>query len=280
MQQETTITNDFSSKGYLKATGPVEVGMTNDYMFRVVFQRNKYALKGLLSSVLRIPPSMIKELKITNEIPLGVSIDSKEYRMDITLTMNDDSLIDLEMQVANYNNWQYRSLSYLCREYDNLDHGDDYEKGPASYQIGFLDFTLFEDHPELCATYQMRNSKDNYLYTDKFNLIVVELNNEELATEEDITSGIKDWVHLFKSKTWEELKMVAQNNNYMASTVESMYLSSSDYNIRKVAREREDYLRLQASKDRKIAELTGQNATLTDENARLRKLLEDNGIKP
>ena len=69
MQQETTITNDFSSKGYLNATGPVEVGMTNDYMFRVVFQRNKYALKGLLSSVLRIPPSMIKELKITNEIP-------------------------------------------------------------------------------------------------------------------------------------------------------------------------------------------------------------------
>lgn len=87
--------------------------------------------------------------------------------------------------------------------------------------------------------------------------------------------------------------MVAQNNDYMASTVESMYLSSSDYNIRKVAREREDYLRLQASKDRKIAELTDQNAALTDENAtltdenatladenaRLRKLLEDNGIK-
>lgn len=74
--------------------------------------------------------------------------------------------------------------------------------------------------------------------------------------------------------------MVAQNNDYMASTVESMYLSSSDYNIRKVAREREDYLRLQASKDRKIAELTDQNAALADESARLRKLLEDNGISP
>ncbi len=115
---------------------------------------------------------------------------------------------------------------------------------------------------------------------------ISELNNEELATKEDISSGIKDWVHLFKSKTWEELKMVAQNNDYMASTVESMYLSSSDSNIRKIAREREDYLRLQASKDRKIAELTDKNTMLTDENAvltdeiaRLHKLLEDNGIK-
>ena len=74
--------------------------------------------------------------------------------------------------------------------------------------------------------------------------------------------------------------MVAQNNDYMASTVESMYLSSSDYNIRKVAREREDYLRLQASKDRKIAELTEKYNAVNDENTRLRKLLEDNGIKP
>ena len=73
--------------------------------------------------------------------------------------------------------------------------------------------------------------------------------------------------------------MVAQNNDYMASTVESMYLSSSDYNIRKVAREREDYLRLQASKDKKIAELTDEKAALTNEVSRLRKLLEDNGIK-
>ena len=47
-------------EAYLHATGPVTVGMTNDYMFRIVFQENKYALKGLISSVLHLSPDNIK----------------------------------------------------------------------------------------------------------------------------------------------------------------------------------------------------------------------------
>ena len=40
-----------------------------------------------------------------------------------------------------------------------------------------------------------------------------------------------------------ELKMVAQNNECMSSAIESLYLSNTDENIRKVARDREDFLR-------------------------------------
>ena len=46
----------------------------------------------------------------------------------------------------------------------------------------------------------MRNEKDGYLYTDRFNLIVVELMHEELTTNEDIACGIDKWVRLFKAK--------------------------------------------------------------------------------
>jgi hypothetical protein len=51
--------------------------------------------------------------------------------------------------------------------------GNDYNTAETVYQIGFLDFTLFEDHPEFFARYQMRNDKDSYLYTDKFNVYVI-----------------------------------------------------------------------------------------------------------
>ncbi len=256
-------------EAYLHATGPVTVGMTNDYMFRIVFQENKYALKGLISSVLHMDPDNIKSLDIKNTVKPGVRISDKEYRMDILVTMNDNKTLCLEMQLRNLGNWQYRSLSYLCREFDSLDHGDDYENVQPVYQIGFLGFTLFEDHPEFCSLYQMRNKKDNHLYTDRFNLIVIELNQEELASDEDIKYGIDKWVKLFKSKTWEELNMVAQGNEYMASAVKSMYLSNEDYNVIKVAREREEFLRSQAYKERKIASLTAEVASLSDENKSL-----------
>ena len=259
--------------------------MTNDYMFRIVFQENKFALKGLISSVLHISPDSIKDLEVKNTVKPGVSISDKEYRMDILVIMNDNASINIEMQLRNQGNWKYRSLSYLCREFDNLDHGDDYENVQPTYQIGFLGFTLFDDHPEFCAKYQLRNEKDNHLYTSRFNLVVVELEQEELATDEDIVHGIVKWVRLFKSKTWEELRMVAQDNEYMTSAVKSMYLSNEDYNVIKVARERDDFLRSQAYKDKKIenlesenANLSQENASLTDEISRLRKIIQDNGI--
>ncbi len=137
------------------------------------------------------------------------------------------------MQLRNQGNWQHRSLAYLCREFDNLDHGDDYNNVKSTYQIVFLNFTLFNEHPEFFSHYQMRNKKDGQLYTDKFNLIVIELGHEKLATKDDIAYGIDKWVRIFKAKTWEDLKMAAQNNSYMTSTLESMYLSTLPYMNRK-----------------------------------------------
>ncbi len=64
--------------------------------------------------------------------------------------------------------------------------------------------------------------------------------------------------------------MVAQNNECMSSAIESLYLSNTDENIRKVARDHEDFLRYQAKREETIKELTDENATLKDENARLR----------
>lgn len=62
-----------------------------------------------------------------------------------------------------------------------------------------IDFTLFDDYPEFCATYMMRNIRNHNLYSSKFVLKVVELNHVELATEEDIYYGIDQWARLFKA---------------------------------------------------------------------------------
>ncbi len=269
MKTSNTIVNTYTGTDYLKATGKIKYGMMNDYIFRIVFQQNKFALKGLLCSVLGLAEDEIVDLKIKNEVEPGVNITDKEYRMDIVVELNDEKTIDIEMQKDNYNNWQYRSVSYLCREYDNLEHGDDYSQVKPIYQIGFLNFTLFEDHPEFFAKYQLRNAKDNHLYTDRLNLIVVSLNQIELATEEDKALGIDKWARLFKSTTWEELKMVANDNEYMTSAIETVYLSNEDWNVQKIAREREDYLRMDAYRKRRIEELTSENQKLSTDNEKL-----------
>ena len=75
--------------------------MINDYMFRMVLQNNKETLSGLISSVLEIPRDHITDSKIENVVEPGKTINNKEYKLDILVTLNGDICINLEMQVIN-----------------------------------------------------------------------------------------------------------------------------------------------------------------------------------
>ena len=97
-----------------------------------------------------------------------------------------------------------------------------------------------------------------------------------MATGEDKTYNIDKWAQLFKAKTCEDLKMIAQNNESMTSAAESIFLSNQDYNIRKVIRERQEHERyierIKAERDEALAE----NAT---KQAKLDEALTENATK-
>ena len=127
----------------------------------------------------------ILSVEITNPVILGEAVHDKEIRLDISLKLNNKSVINLEMQIANKLNWTNRSLLYLSRSFDNLHHGQDYLDIHSAIHIGFLDYTLFPEHPEFYATYQLLNVKDYTLYSDKLRLSVLDLTHIDMATEED-----------------------------------------------------------------------------------------------
>ena len=268
MQQST-----FSfSQALAEATGPIDYTFTNDYMFRAILQKNAEVLKALICSMLHIPPEQVKRVEITNPIVLGQHIDSKEFILDITILMNDDTHIDLEMQVQNENNWQYRSLSYLCRNYDHLAKGQDYKLTGAAIHIGFLDFTPFPEAPEFYAKYQLKNVKNHRLYTGKFELNVLDLNQIELATEEDKAYGIDHWARLFKAKTWEDIQMIAKQNSALMQATETLYALNCDQTIRDMCRAREDAIRHENRINQLLAE---KDAALAEAMAKIAKLEAD-----
>ncbi|MBE5833791.1 MAG: Rpn family recombination-promoting nuclease/putative transposase [Butyrivibrio sp.] len=254
---------------FQSASGALKYNLTNDYMFRVVLQQNNDSLVLLLSAILHIPREKITSAKILNTIIPGASIDDKEYHLDILVSLNDNTIINLEMQVIDYGNWNDRSLGYLCRKFDNVSKGSDYSEVKPVYHISFLDFTLFKDHPEFFAKYHLRNDIDSYLYNDKFNLYVIELNHTNLATEEDKRYKIDTWAKLFKATTWEEIKMITNNNPSLNSTAESIYVYNADDIIADQCRAREETILHEKVMNERLAKLSEENNSLTDKNASL-----------
>ena len=222
------------------ATGKIDYPLTNDYMFRAVLQENEKVLTGLICSLLHLKHTDVKSVVILNPIELGKAIDDRAFVLDLNVMLNNAQIINIEMQVLRQIYWNDRSLLYLCKAFDNLEKGDDYTKIKPAYHIGILDFTPFPAYPEFYATNQMMNVKKNYIYNDKFTLNVLDLNQIPLATNEDKAYGIDYWAKLFKAKTWEDLKMLADKNNTFEETCETMYKLNQDTAIRYWCEARED----------------------------------------
>ena len=237
-------------------SGPLTIPMTNDYLFRALLQRNNHVLKGLVCSLLHLSPAEVQSVKITNPIVLGDAIDEKTFILDIRALLNDSTILNLEMQVVNEHNWADRSLCYLCRDLDQLKHGEDYSQIQPVIQISFLNFTLFPEHPEFYATYKLLNVNNHTLYSDKLQISVVDLTQIQLATKEDKAHQIDYWASLFTCKDWEELTMLAENNEYLKEATETVYELSQEEQIRMQCEAREDYNRRMLGIGRMLARQT------------------------
>ena len=155
MNQKTTF-----SPALQEATGEILYGLTNDYMFRILFQKNK---------------------------------------LDIKMILNTHQQIDLEMQVNDYHDWPERSIGYLCRMYDSLEHGEEYIDTKPAIHIGILDYTPFPEQPLFYSKNQIMDVNTQRIYSDKFTIFVLDLSKVDLATQDDCLWGINKWAKLFKA---------------------------------------------------------------------------------
>ncbi len=276
MAKENLPSKESASVTYETATGEIPFNMTNDYMFRAVLQKNNRVLRGLIKALLHLLEDDIKEVRITNPIILGESIDSKQMWLDVNVILNNFIIINLEMQIANLLDWRNRSVSYICRAYDNLNRGGKYKDAKPVIHIGFLDFPLEGAVPEFYATYKLANVKTGQIYSDNVTLCVVDLNKTELATDEDKKYGIDKWAKLFKAKTWEAVKMLAKEDVYINEASKTIYELCADFEVKKRCWEREefeDYAERLAESETKLAESEARLAdALTQKDAALEQL--------
>lgn len=260
-------------------TGKLPFRMTSDILFKVLMQSSKNVLKGIVCSYLDLAPETIKSIDISNPISLKEDIAAKEMILDIKAILNDKTIINLEMQVINFNDWTERSLSYLCRCFDNLGPGHGYLHVKSAVHIGFLDYTLFPDHPEFYATYRMINERTGQLYSSKFRISVVDLTKRNLATKEDIAHHRDLWAAFFKATEWGEVMALAEKDKNISEAAVTLRKLSDDELFKMRYKAREDMLRQEWDMqyyytnqiNEKDAELAKQASELADKD----KIIEE-----
>lgn len=262
-------------------SGKLPFTLTNDYIFKTVFQTDETILRALLCSLLDLKAKDIRSIVVTNALIPGIAIDDKDTVLDIRLILNGCRLINLEMQIRNEQNWPERSLYYLCRAFNNLGTGAAYPDIKPAHHIGVLNFNLPHVQKQFYSHYLMINETSHEIYSDKFRLSVLNLTQTALATEHDRRSGLTRWAAAFKAATWEEYQMLAEEDSIFERVSDALYLISENREIaeqclrrQEAAAERKRWESLEEKLAEKDTALAEKEAELEQLRAQLRAYQE------
>ena len=198
-----------------------------DFAFKEIMENEKARI-GFLSAVLKIRPEDIRKTQILNVNLRKERQDDKQGILDVRVQLNDDTEIDIEIQLTELKVWAERSLFYLSKMYtEQIRPSQDYSVFKKCVGISVLDFDLFRGETEFYSCFHLREDTRSLIYTDKMEFHVIELPKLPGELREDC-SNLELWARFIKAERKEEFDMLAQKDPYIASAYSQLQLVSQD----------------------------------------------------
>lgn len=177
------------------------ISLKYDFSFKYLFL-NETVRWYFISDVLRIPLEDIRSVRLANTFLWKQHQKQKQGIVDVIVELNNDSKVNIELQVEVLSYWDKRSLFYLSKLFtEGLLSGQKYQKLKKCICISVLGFNL-DERPENHKVYRLRDEA-GHEFSDMLELHVIELNKPLSGA-----GRMDEWIRLFNAKTEEELKML------------------------------------------------------------------------
>lgn len=167
---------------------------------------NENVRRHFISDVLGVPMEEIRSVRLGQTFLWRRLRKHKAGVLDVLVELNDDSKVNIELQIRMISHWDRRNLFYLAKTFtEDLLIGEDYRRLKRCICISILDFNL-DQRPEYHKVYRLRD-QDGYEYSDLFEVHVIELRKTLRGA-----GNVDDWIQLMNAGTEEELDMIKTKN--------------------------------------------------------------------
>ena len=149
----------------------------------------------------------------------------KQGILDVLAEMNDNTKINIELQIKHYAYWDRRQLFYLAKLYtEDMKSGEDYALLKKCVSISILDFNL-TSRKEYHHVYCLRDGQ-GYVFSDVLEIHILELT--KLKRREYPETELLNWARFFNAEKKEEFEMAAGTSQYIERAYERLNVLSAD----------------------------------------------------
>lgn len=210
---------------------------TNDYVFSRIFgyRKNWELLKDLLEAIL--PDIKIKKIKFVKQYTLDKdTVKNRGAVLDVLAELNDDTLVNIEMQMTDYENTIERSVFYDSGIYrEGLVKNEDFKDAKRVIGIWILGYNIFEEGP-FHEIARLKRNYENRLLTDKIELHYIQLPKFKDKCKR-ISNKLEEWLTFIINDDVEEIKMI--DNEFVQKAEDELEYINSDEEERMRAKFRE-----------------------------------------
>ena len=186
---------------------------TNDFVFKKLFgeEKNVDILKDLIQSIL--PELKIAKVVVNKDVSLERKlITDKLGILDVMATLNDNTKINIEMQVEDLHNTVERSIFYQSGVYhESLAKGISYINAFKTIGIWITNYDVFKEGP-FHEIARLKRDYENIILTDKYELHYIQLSKFKKKCKR-ISTKLEQWLLFIINENMEEINMI--DNKYV-----------------------------------------------------------------
>ena len=212
----------------------MQLKVTNDYIFKKIFAKkgNESILKDLLHSILQIK---IKSLEVMADTNLERELESNKLGiLDIKARIDNETIVNIEIQIINRYNMIERTLFYWSGLYYNvLQKGEDYKEIKKVIAINILDYNEFEEGPY----HEIAKLRREYLYkilTDKIEIHFIQIPKFK-KQRKDMKTKLDMWMDFISQIDEKEVKNAMSKNKEIKKAQEEYEYLTGDEAERRIA---------------------------------------------
>ena len=204
-----------------------------DFIFKNIFadEHNKFILIDLLETILNIK---IKDIKIEKDVSLKKRVELEKLGiLDIKATLNDETIVNIEMQIKDNKDMIPRTIFYASKLMsEQLYTEKTYSALKKVVVISILDYYLFKESKQYHNIFYLKEKNNNSVLSDLVTFHYIEL--PKFEKENNIDTKLSEWLNFINGKDKEKISMAIKNNVVIAKAQEKYKYLEGDAELKRI----------------------------------------------